>query len=142
PITTEGEAKPSQNGKNHGMTSRNTCILEHESADEFKAFLDEHTAIHCHPSTPPSPRKGAGRADGDRPLAHSPLHRCGSRPHESCCLSLISRYEARHQRVHDKAHATLLESQRSRAGSPSVSTGTSPRSQNLAKRTQRSSALF
>src|SRR6266568_638078 len=82
PLLPRGEEKSSQNAIKHGMTSRNTYILEYESADEFKAFLAEHIAIHCHPSTRHSPRKGAGRADRDRPLAHSPLHRCGSRSHE------------------------------------------------------------
>jgi hypothetical protein len=34
---------------------------------------------------------------------------------ESRCLSLMSRYEARHQRTHDKAYAALRELQKSRA---------------------------
>jgi len=59
PITTEGKEKSSKNALKHGMTSRNTYILECESADEFKAFLAEHISIH--------PRKGAGRADA---IAH------------------------------------------------------------------------
>jgi len=37
---------------------------------------------------------------------------------ESRCLSLMSRYESRHQRVHDKAYAALRELQKSRASQP------------------------
>ena len=37
---------------------------------------------------------------------------------ESRCLSLMSRYEARHQRCHDKAYAALRELQKSRAPQP------------------------
>src|ERR1700674_2687543 len=37
---------------------------------------------------------------------------------ESRCLSLMSRYEARHQRTHDKAYAALRELQKSRASQP------------------------
>jgi hypothetical protein len=42
---------------------------------------------------------------------------------ESRCLSLMSRYESRLQRVHDKAYTALRELQQSRAYSPSVSAG-------------------
>jgi hypothetical protein len=37
---------------------------------------------------------------------------------ESRVLSLMSRYEARHQRTHDKAYAALRELQKSRASQP------------------------
>jgi hypothetical protein len=37
---------------------------------------------------------------------------------ESRCLSLMSRYEARHQRTHDKAYAALRELQKARASQP------------------------
>ena len=49
---TEGKAASSQNAIKHGMTSRNTDILECESANEFKEFLAERIAIHL-PATPP-----------------------------------------------------------------------------------------
>ena len=38
---------------------------------------------------------------------------------ESRCLSLMSRYESRLQRVHDKAYAALRELQQSRTAAPS-----------------------
>jgi hypothetical protein len=37
---------------------------------------------------------------------------------DSRCLSLMSRYEARHQRTHDKAYAALRELQEARASQP------------------------
>jgi len=45
---------------------------------------------------------------------------------ESRCLSLMSRYESRLQRVHDKAYAALRELQQLRASQPSVPTPTEP----------------
>jgi hypothetical protein len=52
PTTEAGKIASSQNAIKHGMTSRNTYILECENADEYKAFLAEHIAIH-QPATPP-----------------------------------------------------------------------------------------
>ena len=45
---------------------------------------------------------------------------------ESRCLSLMSRYESRLQRVHDKAYAALRELQQLRASQPSVPTPAEP----------------
>src|ERR1700682_370950 len=52
PKTPEGKEASSRNAIKHGMTARNTYILECESADEFQEFLAEHIAIH-QPATPP-----------------------------------------------------------------------------------------
>ena len=52
PTTEAGKATSSQNAIKHGMTARNTYILECENANEYKEFLAQHIAIH-QPATPP-----------------------------------------------------------------------------------------
>ena len=171
PITEAGKAASSQNALKHGMTARNTYILECENADEYKAFLAEHIAIH-QPATPPEKELVEQMAiarwrirrfvsaetviidceivrNRDKVEKEFATLGCGvhvamairSLADESRCLSLMSRYEARHQRTHDKAYAALRELQQSRLSSPtpdpppapaaathnpSVSEGTSP----------------
>ena len=160
PITEAGKAASSQNAFKHGMTSRNTYILECENADEYKAFLAEHIAIH-QPATPPEKELVEQMAiarwrirrfvsaetviidceivrNRDKVEKEFATLGCGvhvamairSLADESRCLSLMSRYEARHQRTHDKAYAALRELQQLRTAvpnqSPSVSAGASP----------------
>jgi hypothetical protein len=52
PKTPEGKETSSRNSLKHGMTARNTFILECERKEEFQEFLAEHIAIH-QPVTPP-----------------------------------------------------------------------------------------
>jgi len=52
PTTEAGKATSSQNAIKHGMTARNTYILECENTNEYKEFLAQHIAIH-QPATPP-----------------------------------------------------------------------------------------
>jgi hypothetical protein len=160
PTTEAGKATSSQNAIKHGMTSRNTYILECENADDFKEFLAEHIAIH-QPVTPPEKELVEQMAiarwrirrfvnaetviidceivrNRDKVEKEFATLGCGvhvamairSLADESRCLSLMSRYEARHQRTHDKAYAALRELQKSRLTatihSPSVSAGASP----------------
>ena len=148
PKTPEGKEASSRNALKHGMTSRNTFILECERLDEFKAFLAEHIAIH-QPITRPEEElvdqmaiarwrirrfvtaetvliecemvrnrdkvyKEFATTDSDVHIAMA----IRSLADESRTLSLMSRYEARHQRTHDKAYAALRELQQFRASHP------------------------
>src|SRR5713226_7821249 len=157
PKTPEGKATSYQNYIKHGLTSRSTIILQCESADEFNAFLAEHIAVHQPVTPPElelvdqmaiarwrirrfvcaetvlidcemvrnreKVHKEFGPTDSDLHLAMA----IRSLADESRCLSLMSRYESRLQRVHDKAYAALRELQESRLTpttySPSVSAG-------------------
>ena len=52
PKTPEGKEASSRNAIKHGMTARNTFILECENKEDYREFLAEHIAIH-QPVTPP-----------------------------------------------------------------------------------------
>ena len=148
PTTEAGKAASSQNALKHGMTARNTYILECENANEFKEFLAEHIAIHL-PATPPEKELVEQMAiarwrirrfvsaetvlidcevlrNRDKVEKEFATLGCGvhvamairSLADESRCLSLMSRYESRHQRVHDKAYTALRELQRLRTSQP------------------------
>jgi hypothetical protein len=148
PTTEAGKAASSQNALKHGMTARNTFILECESADEYHAFLAEHIAIHL-PATPPEKElveqmaiarwrirrfvnaetvlidceivRNRDKVEKEFATIDSDVHTAmaiRSLADESRCLSLMSRYEARHQRCHDKAYAALRELQQSRTSGP------------------------
>src|ERR1700730_12951229 len=155
PKTPEGKETSSQNSLKHGFTSRKTLILKTESPDEYQEFLAQHIAIHQPTTLPESElvdqmaiarwrirrfvgaetvlidcemvrnrdkvSKEFGPTDSDVHLAMA----IRSLADESRCLSLMSRYEARHQRTHDKAYAALRELQKSRVSPPppSVSAG-------------------
>jgi hypothetical protein len=152
PKTPEGKATSSQNAIKHGMTARNTYILECENANEYQAFLAQHIAIHL-PATPPEKELVEQMAiarwrirrfvyaetvlidcevirNRDKVEKEFDTLGCGvhvamairSLADESRCLSLMSRYEARHQRCHDKAYAALRELQRSRTAQPTAPT--------------------
>jgi hypothetical protein len=148
PTTEIGKRASSQNAIKHGMTARNTYILECESADEFKEFLAEHIAIH-QPATPPEKElveqmaiarwrirrfvnaetvlidceivRNRDKVEKEFATTGCDVHvamAIRSLADESRCLSLMSRYESRHQRVHDKAYAALRELQKSRIAQP------------------------
>ncbi len=144
PKTPEGKETSSLNSLKHGFTSRKTFILQTESHDEYRAFLAEHLTIHQPATPPEKElveqmaiarwriRRFVGaetvlidcemvrnrdKVDKEFGPTDSDLHLAmaiRSLADESRCLSLMSRYEARHQRCHDKAYAALRELQRSR----------------------------
>jgi len=148
PKTPEGKEASSRNSLKHGMTARNTYILECESAAEFQEFWAEHIAIH-QPVTPPEKELVEQMAIArwrirrfvnaetvlidcemvhNRDKVEKEFATTGCAVHvamairsladESRCLSLMSRYEARHQRTHDKAYTALRELQEARASHP------------------------
>ena len=154
PKTPEGKEASSRNAIKHGMTARNTYILECESKQEFQEFHAEHIAIH-QPVTAPEKElveqmaiarwrirrfvnaetvlidcevvRNRAKVEKEFATLGCDVHvamAIRSLADESRVLSLMSRYEARHQRTHDKAYKALRELQR--AGSPSVSAGASP----------------
>jgi hypothetical protein len=168
PKTPEGKEASSQNSLKHGFTSRKTFILQTESFNEYKDFLAEHITIHQPVTAPEKElvdqmaiarwriRRFVGaetvlidcemvrnrnKVDKEFGPTDSDLHLAmaiRSLADESRCLSLMSRYEARHQRTHDKAYAALRELQQFRmsqpeptpppAHNPSVSEGAEPAS--------------
>src|SRR3984893_3565269 len=144
PTTAAGKEASSRNSLKHGMTARNTYILECESAAEFQEFWAEHIAIH-QPVTPPEKQlveqmaiarwrirrfvnaetvlidcemvRNRAKVEKEFATTGCAVHvamAIRSLADESRCLSLMSRYEARHQRCHDKAYAALRELQKSR----------------------------
>jgi hypothetical protein len=138
------------------MTARNTFILECERKEEFQEFLAEHIAIHQPVTAPEKELvdqmaiarwrirrfvtaetvliecemvRNRDKVQKEFATLDSHVHiamAIRSLADESRSLSLMSRYESRHQRVHDKAYAALRELQQSRAYSPSVSAGETP----------------
>ncbi len=148
PKTPEGKEASSRNSLKHGLTSRSTILLQCESLDEFKEFLAEHIAIHQPVTRPEEElvdqmaiarwrirrfvaaetvlfdcemvrnqdavNKEFATTDADVHIAMA----IRSLADESRTLSLMSRYESRHQRVHDKAYAALRELQQFRASHP------------------------
>jgi hypothetical protein len=153
PKTPEGKEASSQNSLKHGFTSRKTFILQTENFNEYKDFLAEHITIHQPVTAPEKElvdqmaiarwriRRFVGaetvlidcemvrnrnKVDKEFGPTDSDLHLAmaiRSLADESRVLSLMSRYESRLQRVHDKAYAALRELQRVTA--PSVSAGES-----------------
>jgi hypothetical protein len=162
PKTPEGKETSSRNSLKHGFTSRKTFILQTESHDEYRAFLAEHLTIHQPATPPEKElveqmaiarwriRRFVGaetvlidcemvrnreKVDKEFGPTDSDVHLAlaiRSLADESRCLSLMSRYESRLQRVHDKAYAALRELQQSRVtpDSPSVSAGATPATAN------------
>jgi hypothetical protein len=148
PKTPEGKETSSRNAIKHGMTTRSTILLKCENPDDFKAFLAEHIEIHQPVTAPEKElvhqmavsrwrirrfvcaetmlidcemirneaavNKEFATNDADVHIAMA----IRSLADESRCLSLMSRYEARHQRTHDKAYAALCELQKARASQP------------------------
>jgi hypothetical protein len=144
PSTEAGKAASSQNALKHGMTACNTYILQCESLTDFKEFLAEHIAIHLPASPPEKELveqmaiarwrirrfvsaetvlidcevlRNRDKVEKEFATTGCSVHvamAIRSLADESRCLSLMSRYEARHQRCHDKAYAALRELQKSR----------------------------
>jgi hypothetical protein len=153
PKTPEGKEASSRNSLKHGFTECKTFIWQSESPDEYKEFLAEHTAIHQPATLPEKElveqmaiarwriRRFVGaetvlidceiarnrdKVEKEFAPIESDVHLAmaiRSLADESRCLSLMSRYESRLQRVHDKAYTALRELQQSRTNSPSVSEG-------------------
>jgi hypothetical protein len=163
PTTEAGKEISSRNSLKHGFTSRKTLILQTESPDEYQDFLAEHIAIHQPATLPESElvdqmaiarwriRRFVGaetvlidsemvrnhdKVDKEFGPTDSQVHLAmaiRSLADESRCLSLMSRYESRLQRVHDKAYAALRELQQLRtppsAPSPAHPDPTPPRAE-------------
>ena len=158
PKTPEGKETSSRNSLKHGLTSRSTILLQCESLDEFKEFLAEHIAIHQPVTRPEEElvdqmaiarwrirrfvaaetvlfdcemirneaavNKEFATTDADVHIAMA----IRSLADESRTLSLMSRYESRHQRVHDKAYAALRKLQQSRNSHPAPAADQHPTS--------------
>src|ERR1700694_313947 len=148
PKTPEGKEASSRNSLKHGFTSSKTFILKCESADEYQEFLAEHIAIHQPVTAPEKELvdqmaiarwrirrfvnaetvlidcevvRNRAKVEKEFATTSCAVHvdmAIRSLADESRCLSLMSRYEARHQRTHDKAYAALRELQKSRASQP------------------------
>jgi hypothetical protein len=136
------------------MTARNTYILECENADEYREFLAEHIAIHLPATPPEKELveqmaiarwrirrfvtaetvlidcevlRNRDKVEKEFATLGCAVHvamAIRSLADESRCLSLMSRYESRHQRCHDKAYAALRELQKSRVPQPPATTPT------------------
>jgi hypothetical protein len=158
PKTAEGKETSSRNAIKHGLTAHHTLILQCESPEDYQAMLAEHIAIHQPVTPPEKElvdqmtiarwrirRFVAAETDlidsemvRNREKVNKEFAPTDSGVHlamairsladESRALSLMSRYESRLQRVHDKAYAALRELQQSRAHRPSVSAGADPES--------------
>jgi hypothetical protein len=141
PKTPEGKEASSHNSLKHGFTSSKTFILQCESADEYQEFLAEHIAIHQPVTAPEKELvdqmaiarwrirrfvaaetdlldtemvRNRDKVNKEFAPADSAVHLAmaiRSLADESRVLSLMSRYESRLQRVHDKAYAALRELQ-------------------------------
>jgi hypothetical protein len=148
PTTAAGKEASSRNAIKHGFTACNTYILECESKEEFQEFWAEHIAIHLPVAAPEKELveqmaiarwrirrfvnaetvlidcevvRNRDKVEKEFATLGCDVHvamAIRSLADESRCLSLMSRYEARHQRTHDKAYAALRELQKSRASQP------------------------
>ncbi len=148
PKTPEGKQTSSRNSITHGFTAHNTLILQCESPDEFQKMLAEHIAIHQPVTPPEKELvdqmaaarwrirrfiaaetvlidsemvRNRDKVDKEFAPADSAVHLAlaiRSLADESRSLSLMSRYESRLQRIHDRAYTALRELQQSRATQP------------------------
>ena len=148
PKTAEGKEASSRNAIKHGLTARHTLILQCESPEDYQAMLAEHIVIHQPVTPPEKElvdqmtiarwrirRFVAAETDlidseivRNREKVNKEFAPTDSGVHlamairsladESRALSLMSRYESRLQRVHDKAYAALRDLQQSRASQP------------------------
>jgi hypothetical protein len=156
PKTPEGKETSSRNSLKHGFTSRKTFILQCESPDEYQELLAEHIAIHQPATPPEMElvhqmaiarwriRRFVGaetvlidcemvrnceKVDQEFAPTDSDVHfalALRSLADESRTLSLMSRYESRLQRVHDRAYSALRELQQFRASQSAATTPPEP----------------
>src|SRR5580704_11066536 len=156
PTTAAGKEASSRNSLKHGFTARNTFILHCESPEEYQKFLAEHIAIHQPVTPPEKELvdqmaiarwrirrfvaaetdlfdsemlRNRDKVEKDLATTDSGVHLAmaiRSLADESRVLSLMSRYESRLQRVHDKAYAALRELQKSRVPQPTPAPTPSP----------------
>ena len=147
PKTAEGKEASSRNAIKHGLTAH-TLILQCESPEDYQAMLAEHIAIHQPVTAPEKELvdqmtiarwrirrfvaaetdlidsemvRNREKVNKEFAPTHSGVHLAmaiRSLADESQALSLMSRYESRLQRVHDKAYAALRELQQPRASQP------------------------
>src|SRR3984893_16606695 len=147
PKTAEGKEASSRNAIKHGLTA-NTLILQCESLEDYQAMLAEHIAIHQPITPPELELvdqmaiarwrirrfvaaetdlidsemvRNREKVNKESAPTDSGVHLAmaiRSLADESRALSLMSRYESRLQRVHDKAYAALRELQQFRASHP------------------------
>jgi hypothetical protein len=148
PKTPEGKEASSHNALKHGFTERKTFVLQCESVDGYRAMLAEHIAIHQPDTAPEKELvsqmaiarwrirrfvcaetvlidcemiRNEAAVNKEFATNDAGVHiamAIRSLADESRTLSLMSRYEARHQRTHDKAYAALRELQKARASQP------------------------
>jgi len=141
PTTPEGKEKSSRNALKHGLTAgAGNIVLDCEDPDEFQQTFDKLLAIH-EPVTPAEKDlveemvaarwrtrrmwtietgllnaeilTQAAKSDTPDPAVHlASAYRALS--DDSRSLALASRYEARHQRIYDRAYKTLRELQQAR----------------------------
>ena len=152
PKTPEGKETSSKNSLKHGHTARSTILLQCESPEDFKEFFAEHIAIHQPATPPELELvdqmavarwrirrfvaaetvlidceiiRNQAAISKEFATTDSDVHTAmaiRSLADESRALSLMSRYESRLQRCHDKAYAALRELQRLRGDQPSPPT--------------------
>jgi hypothetical protein len=144
PKTAEGRATSSRNALTHGFTSRSTIILECENHGEFQQILAEYRATyhpetpaeHALVEQMVAARWRIRRLwtietaliDNEIARRQAQVNHEFTNPDpgielalafqsltdDSRAISLISRYEARLSRMHDRAYATLRELQADR----------------------------
>src|SRR5579859_1662576 len=148
PKTPKGKEASSRNSLKHGFTACHTFILKSENPEEYQKFLAEHLAIHQPATPPEKELveqmsiarwrirrfvaaetdlfdsemiRNREKVDKEFAPTHAGVHfamALRSLADESRTLSLMSRYESRLQRVHDKAYAALRELQQARPSQP------------------------
>jgi len=141
PTTPEGKEKSSRNALKHGLTAgAGNILLDCEDPDEFEQMFNKLLGIH-EPVTPAEKDlveemvaarwrtrrmwtietgllnaeilTQAAKSDTPDPKVHlASAYRALS--DDSRSLALASRYEARHQRIYDRAYKTLRELQQAR----------------------------
>src|ERR1700680_90814 len=141
PITPEGKEKSSGNSLKHGFTSKKTVLLACENQDQFQEMLTDYDEAY-QPGCPVEKDLVAEMVACrwrilrlrmmETALLDSEMQRELPEPEtstdpgyrmafafrrlvdESRAISLISRYESRLHRIHERSHRTLRELQQTR----------------------------
>jgi len=145
PTTEEGKEKSSRNAIKHGLTAGNgNILLDREDPDQFDEVLNKLLGIHA-PATPAETDlveemvacrwrtrrmwtietgllnaeilAQAAKTDTPDPNIHLTMA-FRSLTDDSRSLALANRYEARLQRLYDRAYKTLRELQQARKSEP------------------------